>query len=144
MITNKLYEECLNEALTIQQEFIRQNPGVVESLPPGWLRRQLKKRNMYKEQVKGLKFEIEDLFDQIRLKQKQINEIHASCQHAWTEPKLITQKVGFDCGSYGGNYDSRHWERECSLCGKVDTTYREALMPVPDFENQDGKITVIF
>lgn len=96
----------------------------------------------YKEQVKGLQSEIEALRTQIGLRQKQIDEIYASCQHAWTEPKLITNKIGFDCGSYGGNYNSRHWERECSLCGKVETTYRENLLPVPDFENNDGKITV--
>lgn len=101
----------------------------------------------YNEQlliVQGLKFEIEDLFTQVRVKQKQIDEIYASCQHAWTDPKLIVEKINHDCGSYGGSYDSRRWERECINCGKVDTTYREALMSVPDFENQDGKITLTF
>lgn len=97
---------------------------------------------MYKEQVKSLQAEIENLRTQIGLKQKQIDELYAACQHGWTEPKLVTQEVGFDCGSHGGSYDSRRWERECILCGKVDTTYREALMSIPDFGNHDGKITL--
>jgi hypothetical protein len=91
----------------------------------------------YKEQVKSLQTEIEDLRIQIGFRQKQIDEIHACCQHAWSEPKQIY-------GDRPNIHSSRHWERECSLCGKVERTYRENLLPVPDFGNQDGKITVTF
>lgn len=136
MINEELYQQCLEDAL-------KESKLGFESLPPGWLRRQLIKRNMYyKEQVKGLQSEIEALRIQIGLRQKQIDEIYFSCQHNWTEPKLVVQKVDYDCGSYGGSYNSRKWERECTSCGKIETTYREALMSVPDFGNDDGKITV--
>ena len=97
-----------------------------------------------KEQIKIIQLEIDDLFNLIRLKRHQIDEIYSSCQHIWTEPKLAIQNIGFDCGSYGGSYTSRKWERECTKCGKIDWTMREAMQPVPIFgeDANVGKIVI--
>lgn len=136
MISEELYAECLVDALA--------EPKLgFESLPPGWLRRQLKKKNMsIKEEIKSLRVEMAELHAQVCARIKRIADLESQCQHSWTEPKLVVQSISHDCGSHGGSYDSRRWERECTNCGKIDTTYREVLMSVPDFGNQDGKISL--
>lgn len=95
-----------------------------------------------KEEIKSLRVEMAELHAQVCAKIKRIADLESQCQHVWTEPKLVVQRVEYGESHYGGSYDSRRWERECTNCGKVDTTYKEALLSVPDFGNQDGKITL--
>ena len=95
-----------------------------------------------KEKIDKIKNEIADLGRQVSEKWKQIDTLYASCQHSWTEPAIRIKKLNYDCGAYGGSDDYREWERECKVCGKLETTRKETLVSLPDFENNNGKITI--
>lgn len=100
---------------------------------------------MLKDEIAVIRHEIERLRECLGAKLKEISDLENSCQHVWTEPKLVLNNIGFDCGSHGGSYTSRKWERECTECGKVDWTLREAMQPVPVFgDDNAGKIIVSF
>lgn len=94
-----------------------------------------------KEEVKNIELEIAELRVQIDARNKRIGELYSQCQHTWLEPKMIceaTKRTHPWCGE-GDAYTPHHWERECQVCGKKETTYRENLVPVPDFESNYGK-----
>jgi hypothetical protein len=97
-----------------------------------------------KDKINALRKEAEEIRACLGAKLKEIFDLENSCQHTWTEPKLVHDVVNYDCGSYGGSYGSRKWQRECTECGKVDWTMREAMQPVPIFgeDANAGKIAI--
>ena len=88
-----------------------------------------------KDQINVLRLDVESLRERLGEKLKQIAELENACEHVWTEPKLGVLKSQTI-------FHARKWERECTKCGKVDITYREAMQAVPDFGDQNGKITI--
>jgi hypothetical protein len=86
-----------------------------------------------KEEIGKIRQEIDNFQDAIRNRWKLIKEIESSCQHNWSEPCFVPQKIEYDVGSYGGSYTLRTWERECSFCGKKESTQKEKFFSIPDF-----------
>jgi len=82
----------------------------------------------YKSQISDLENHLIDL----KSKQK-IIESH--CEHSWEEPKHeIEDKSHWkDCYDGDGNESKKEyvrefvdkWTRECSKCGKIETTYKQ-------------------
>lgn len=131
MISQELYDECFRDAMA--------EPKLgFESLPPGWLRRQLMKRGLYiKDKIEALRKEAEEIREKLGAKLQEITDLENSCQHNWSEPRRVYNK--------DHSYDSMpKWERHCSLCGKHDITYRQAMQAVPIFgdDNSAGKINI--
>lgn len=95
-----------------------------------------------KEQIAKLRTEAEAIRESLGAKLKEISDLENSCQHVWTEPKRVYQNNHYDCGSYGGAFTHK-WERECTQCGKVDWTVREATRLVPVFGDDNvGKVAI--
>lgn len=89
-----------------------------------------------KDQIDALRKEAEAIRESLGAKLKQITDLENSCPHNWTEPKRIYDS------NYAHSTYNRKWQRECTNCGKVDVTYREAMQPVPVFGDNSGKITI--
>jgi hypothetical protein len=89
-----------------------------------------------KEKREALRAEIEKYKVLIQATWKEINDLEQNCKHVWQEPRTCTQKINYDCGSYGGSYDTHWWERECSVCGKIEKTFKETCVKVPDFSDK--------
>ncbi len=123
MISQELYDECLRDALAEPKHGF-------ESLPPGWLRRQLMKRGMYiKDKIDALRKEAEEIREKLGAKLQEISDLENSCKHDWSEPKRVYDK------DYAHSHYNKKWERFCSLCGKRDWTIREAMQAVPVFDD---------
>lgn len=86
-----------------------------------------------KEKIAELKKEVESIEQQARLKRAEIYNIENTCIHVWSQPLLNVRQIHYGEGSFGGSYEQREWERECSNCGKKQTTQRESFAPQPMF-----------
>jgi hypothetical protein len=91
-----------------------------------------------KEQMQEFREEIESLRATLQEKWRLLHELENSCKHIWNDPRHRTDIIHYDCGQYGGHYDSTWWERECSVCGKIEKTFKEACVKVPDFSDSKG------
>jgi hypothetical protein len=89
-----------------------------------------------KEKRAEIHAEIEKYKTLLQEKWKEINELEKSCEHLWRQYTTRTEKIDYDCGSYGGSYDSTWWERECASCGKIEKTYKQTSVKVPDFSDK--------
>ncbi len=88
---------------------------------------------LIKEQIAHIREEIGMLQADISRKWREIAELETTCQHNWSLPRFAPLKIDCFEGSYGTILQQRKWERECSNCGKIETTYKEKQVSYPDF-----------
>ena len=95
-----------------------------------------------KEKIQKIQSEIAELQAKIDEKHKLISQIHASCKHSWTDPVHEIKEVNYKCGGFSGGYNQREWKRECLICGLVQSTIKETMISVPQFDGNDVEINI--